>query len=140
MRESAAPNSEAVPPEIPSNLPPSDSRRWPVIQKNAGRSAFVGIALVGVVFVVMHSLALGYDLNAGRLLAALGVASCVCASLFCLLGESAIEDCVKTILIGVTGCMFAWWFPLPWCLLPGAGAIVGSIVNRTVRATLGRYF
>ena len=140
MRASADRNPAAAPPELLAKSPKDDSRRWPTIQKNAIQNAFIGIALIGAVFWGMHSLALGYNLNAVRLLAALGITSCIFAAVFCLLGESTIEDGVKTILIGATGGMYAWWFPLPWCLLPGAGAIVGSIVNRTVRATLGRYF
>jgi hypothetical protein len=65
----------------------------------------------------------------------------VFGGLFCLLGESLIEDGVKSVVIGVTGVvMFTELFPLPWCLVPGAGAVVGSIVNGTIQATFGRNF
>lgn len=140
VREIADQAPDAVPPELLSESTQGDCRRWPVIQKNAIRNAFIGITLMGAVFLAMHGLALGYDLNAGGFHAALGIASCVFASLFCLLGESVIEDGVKSVIIGVTGCMFAGVFPLPWCLMPGAAAVVGSIVNGAMRGTLGRYF
>jgi hypothetical protein len=140
VREIADRDPEAVPPELLAGTSHRDSRRWPVIQKNAIRNAMIGITLIGAVFWAMHGLALGNDLNAGQLHAALGIASCIFAGLFCLLGESLIEDGVKSVIIAITGCMFAWLFPLPWCLMPGAGAVVGSIVNGTIQGTLGRYF
>jgi len=140
IREIADRDPGAVPPELLAESSTPDSRSWPIVQKNAIRNAAIGIASIGTVFVAMYGLALGYDLDAVRLLIALGFVSCVFSGLFCLLGESVIEDGAKSVVIGVTGCMFAWLFPLPWCLLPGAGAVVGSIVNRTIQATLGRYF
>ena len=140
VREIADRDPEAVPPELLARASERQSPRWPVIQKNAIRNTILGVAMIGAVFWAMHGLALGYDLNAGRLHAALGIASCIFAGLFCLLGESVIEDGVKSVIVVTTGCMLAGLFPLPWCLLPGAGAIVGSIVNSTIQGTLGRYF
>ncbi|QDT36532.1 hypothetical protein [Stratiformator vulcanicus] len=140
VREIADRDPEAVPPELLAESVRGDTRRWPVIQKNAIRNAVIGITLIGAVFWAMHGLALGYDFNVGRLHAALGIASCAFAGLFCLLGESVIEDGVKAVIIIAIGCMFAGLFPLPWCLLPGAGAVVGSVVNGTIQVTLGRYF
>ena len=136
VREIADRDPDAVPPELLAVSSNPDSRRWPIIQKNAMRNSVIGISLIGAVFGAMHALALGYDLNSGRLHIALAIASLGFGGLFCLLGESVIEDGVKSVIIGVTACMFAWWFPLPWCLMPGAG----SIVNGTIHATVGRYF
>ena len=140
VREIADRDPDAVPPELRADSCRGESRRWPVIQKNAIRNATIGITLTVAVFWTMYGLALGFDLNAGRLQAALGIASCILAGLFCLLGESVTEDVVKSVIIAVTGCMFAWLFPLPWCLMPGAGAVVGSIANGTLQGTLGRHF
>ena len=140
VREIADRDPDAVPPELLADSSSPDSRRWPIIQKGAIRNAVIGITLIGAVFGAMHGLAVAYELNAGRLQIALAIVSCVFGGLFCLLGESVIEDGVKSVIIGVMGCMFAWLFPLPWCLMPGASAVVGSIVNGTIQATLGRYF
>lgn len=141
VREIADRDPEAVPTELLADSSSTASRRWPIIQKNALRHAVIGITLIGAVFGAMHGLALGYDLDAGRLKIALAIVSCVFGGLFCLLGESLIEDGVKSVVIGVTGVViFIELLPLPVCLIPGAGAVVGSIVNGTIRATFGRYF
>ena len=140
IREIADRDPDLVPPELLADSSSTNSRRWPIIQMNAIRHAVIGIMLIGAVFGAMHGLALRYDLNAGRLQIVLAIVSCVFGGLFCLLGESVFEDGVKSVIIGVMGCMLAWWFPLPGCLIPGAGAVVGSIVNGTIQATLGRHF
>jgi len=140
VRNIADRDPDAVPTELLADASSTDSRRWPIFQKNALRHAVIGITLIGAVFGAMHGLALGHDLDAGRLKIALAIVSGVFGGLFCLLGESLIEDGIKSFIIAVMGCVFAQWFPLPWCLIPGAGAVIGSIVNGTIKATFRRYF
>jgi hypothetical protein len=58
VREIADRDPDAVPPELHADSSSPDSRRWPIIQKNAIRNAGIGITLIGAVFGAMHGLAL----------------------------------------------------------------------------------
>ncbi len=140
IREDADEKPEAGPSELHEESSNGQSRRWPVIQKNAIRTLMIGVAIIAVVVWAMHRLALDYELNTWRLHFAVGIASCIFAGLFCLHGESVVEDGVKSAIIAIIGCLLAGFFPLPWCLVPGVGAVVGSTVNGTIQGTLGRYF
>jgi hypothetical protein len=99
----------------------------------------IGAALIATSFCGMHQLAGSCGLNAAPLHFSLVVASFAFAGLFCLMGETEVEDGIKCAAILFAGCLLAWVFPLPWCLLPGLGAVIGSVANWTMQATVGRW-
>lgn len=136
-------NSEAI---SPSGLPEISVlciRSRPFTLKYAIRNAMIGATLVAVIFYVMHLLAVSYGQSLGKMLLGIGIFSLLFAVVFSVLQESCFEDVVKTVTIFVIGFLFSFSidsFPFPLYLIPGCGALVGSIVNGTIQQTLGEYF
>ncbi len=136
--ELADQNSPKISSDSRGKHKPGEARRWPIIQKNPIRKALIGLVLTGCVFGGMHELALRYEVSLVQLHAVLGIASFAFAVFLSLMAESVIEDGVKVMFIALLGYLFSDSHPLPWCLLPAAAGLVGSIINGTIQATLGR--
>lgn len=103
------------------------------------RNVLIVITLISAVFWAMHSLAVIWGLNIGLFHAVLGFATFVLTVLFCVMGQTVVEDGVLTVITTITGFMASAFFPLPWCLVPAAGILVGSIVNGAIQIPQGRY-
>ncbi|QDS98271.1 hypothetical protein [Adhaeretor mobilis] len=140
VKEIADRNPNAVPPELLTDSSKHDSRRWPETLKNVARNAVVAVVSIATIFYGLHILSVSYELDAAQIRYALAIASFLFASLFCLMSESLIEDGVKTVLVLAIGLTLAFSIPLPWCVMPGFGAAVGSIANWTVKATMGQHY
>lgn len=114
-------------------------RRWPKVQPNAVYNAMVGLLALTVCISCYWYLVLDR-----RISIPLSITFILCTllftGLFTLLGESVIEDGVKAAMIVILGCMFLHSFPASWCLAPGFSAIIATISNATVQATIGRHF
>lgn len=114
-------------------------RRWPRVQPNALRNAAIGISTAILTLTIYWVLVVGDDAST-KLIVTSVVCTVILSGLFVLLGESPIEDGVKSAIIMFLGLLFLHSFPASWCLAPGFAAIVGAIVNATMQGTIGRYF
>ena len=112
---------------------------WPDFQPNARRNVFYGLlALVASVACYW------YLYVGGAFSPQLSLTIIVCATIltrtFTIMGESLIEDCVKSALVLILGCLFLPLFPASWCLAPGLSAIIATIINATIQSTIGRHY
>ena len=114
-------------------------RRWPRVQPNALRNASIGILTALLTLAIYWMLVVGDDAST-KLLITFVLCTVILSGLFILLGESPIEDGVKSAMILFLGLLFLHSFRASWCFAPGFAAIMGTIVNATIQGTIGRYF
>lgn len=117
----------------------SSTRRWPVIQPHAFRNAITGLFSVCAITAGYRFFIVGGPVSQSLYLTII-LCTLLFTLLFTLLGESVIEDGVKSAMILFLGCLWLHSITASWCLAPGFSAIIATIVNVTMQATVGRYF
>ncbi len=120
---------------------PNEKRRWPRVQPNALKNASIGILTATLTLTIYWFLVVGSGAS-NTLIITFVLCTVMLSGLFVLLGESPIEDGVKSAMILFLGVLFLFLTPFraSWCFAPGFAAIVGTIVNATMQSTIGRYF